>query len=90
MKNFWLMTMTDARQQQLDQPHGHVVARRTSGGSGQPHIMWPMEKYISTSRKPSDADQPPLELGRFVVGQCVQRSAGAALRRARRLRRLAP
>ena len=32
-------------------------------GSGQPHIMWPMEKYISTSRKPSEAISRRRSLG---------------------------
>ena len=32
-------------------------------GSGQPHIMWPMEKYISTSRKPTDQISRRLSYG---------------------------
>ena len=32
-------------------------------GRGQPHTMCPMEKYISTSRKPSEAISRRLSLG---------------------------
>ncbi len=52
----------DARQQQLHQSHGDVVAVKNAG-SGQPHIIWPMEKYISTSRKPRDAISRRFSLG---------------------------
>ena len=49
-------------------------------GSGQPHIMCPMEKYISTSRKPSEAMSRRLSTGRLVVRQGVLSSAHGAVR----------
>ncbi len=39
-------------------------------GSGQPHIICPMEKYISTMRKPVGGDQSAFENRCLVVLEC--------------------
>ncbi len=81
MKEFLVDDHDGDRQQHLRQAHRDVVAVKERG-SGQPHIMWPIEKYISTSRKPSDQSSRRLQLRRFVIGQRVSaRRAGAAVPR---------
>ena len=62
MKNFWLMTMT--------MPASSSWTRATAmwlpsnqAGRAQPHIMCPIEKYISTSKKPREATRRRRSLG---------------------------
>ena len=62
MKNFWLMTMTATA--------SSIWTRATAtwlpsnqAGRGQPHIICPIEKYISTSRKPREAISRRLSRG---------------------------
>ena len=53
IKNFWLMTITMAVSTISTMAMARAFSASTCG-RGQPHITWPMETYISTSRKPSD------------------------------------
>ena len=62
MKNFWLMTITMPASRSCTRPMAMWLPSN-QWGRGQPHIMCPMEKYISTSRKPSDAIRRRLSLG---------------------------
>ena len=62
MKNFWLMTMTMPASSSWTRPMAMWLPSN-QWGRGQPHIMCPMEKYISTSRKPSEAMSRRLSLG---------------------------
>ena len=62
MKNFWLMTMTMPASSSWTRPMATWLPSN-QWGRGQPHIMWPMEKYISTSRKPSEAMRRRLSFG---------------------------
>ena len=56
MKNFWLMTMTMAERTSCKSPSPTGFWWWLSqAGAGQPHMAWPMEKYISTSRNPREA-----------------------------------
>ena len=70
MKNFWLMTMTAAASSSCTSATATWLPSNQPG-SGQPHIMCPIEKYISTARKPSDAISRRLSRG-------VSRSARAS------------
>ena len=56
-------------------------------GSGQPHIMWPIEKYIRMSRKTTDAMSRFLRCG---VWWSASASVLAAAGEASCPRRLAP
>ena len=47
-------------------------------GSGQPHMLCPMEKYISTSRKPSEAASLRSSFG---VSRSLSSSASGAAAR---------
>ena len=62
MKNFWLMTITMPASSSCTRPMATWLPSNQCG-SGQPHIMWPMEKYISTSKKPTDAMRRRFSLG---------------------------
>ena len=62
MKNFWLITITMPASSSWTRPMATWLPSN-QWGRGQPHIMWPMEKYISTSRKPSEAISRRLSLG---------------------------
>ena len=53
MKNRWLMTMMMTVSSSCVSPMATWLPSKKPG-SGQPHIMCPMEKYIRMSRKPSD------------------------------------
>ena len=53
-KNFWLITMTMPASSICTIPMATWLPSKKAG-SGQPNIMCPMEKYMSTRRKPSDA-----------------------------------
>ena len=59
----------DTCKKQLYQPHGYMIIRQTHAGSGQPHIICPMEKYISTSKKPTDAISRLFQHRCFVIFQ---------------------
>ncbi len=54
MKNFWLTTMTMADKSSCAIPTATGFSAMKAG-NGQPHITPPMEIYINTARKPSDA-----------------------------------
>ena len=54
-KNLWLITMTTAVSSCCSRPAATVFAAK-NGGSGQPNIVCPMETYISSSQKPSEAN----------------------------------
>ena len=62
MKNFWLMTMTATVSKSSSSPMATWL-RAKKAGTGQPHIMCPMEKYMSTSKNPSDAISRRLRTG---------------------------
>ena len=62
MKNFWLMTITMPASSSWTRPMATWLPSN-QWGSGQPHIMWPIEKYISTARKTSDAMSRFFSLG---------------------------
>ena len=70
MKNFWLMTMTAMVSSSWSSPMATWLPARQAG-SGQPHIMCPIETYISAIKKPSDAIRRRLSAG-------VSRSASAS------------
>ena len=76
MKEFLIDYHHDGREQQLRQPHGDVIVRRRNAGSGQPHIMWPIEKYISTTRKPSDQKSLRFSFGVSWSSNCASASDG--------------
>ena len=52
-KNFLLMSMTMNARTICTMPMPTGLPSKKAG-SGQPNMEWPMEKYISTARKPSD------------------------------------
>ena len=54
IKNFWLMTMTATVSNSCKSPIATWLPSKKDG-SGQPHIMCPMETYISTIQKPKEA-----------------------------------
>ena len=54
MKNRWLMTMTAAVSSSWASPSAAGFAAKKDG-RGQPHIVCPMERYMSTSKNPRDA-----------------------------------
>ena len=54
IKNFWLMTMMIAARSICTMPTATWLPSKKRG-RGQPHIMCPMEKYMSTMRKPREA-----------------------------------
>ena len=62
MKNFWLITITMPASSSCTSPMAMWLPSNQRG-SGQPHIMCPMEKYISTSKKPSEAISRRFSLG---------------------------
>ena len=64
----------DAGQQQLDEAHGNVVAIKPVGEG--PHHVAHGEVH-QHQQKAQRGDEPPLELGRLMVGQGVQIGAGA-------------
>ena len=72
MKKRWLMTMMMIVSSISVRPMATWLPSRKPG-SGQPHIMWPMERYISTSRKPTDAIRR-----RFSFGVSWSSSASSA------------
>ena len=53
MKNFWLMTMMIPASRSCTRPMATWFPWNQAG-RGQPNIMWPMEKYMSTARKPRE------------------------------------
>ena len=65
----------DARQQQLYQPHGNVVAVKPAGQRPAPHHV-SHGKIHQYQQKAQRGDEPPFQLGRFVVSQRVQLCAG--------------
>ena len=67
----------DARQQQLDKAHGNMVAVKPVGQRPAPHHV-AHGKVHQYQQKAQRSNQPPLELGRLVVGQRVQVGAGGA------------
>ena len=62
MKNFWLMTMMMTVRSNWMRPIATWLSLRKFG-SGQPHIMCPMERYIRTSKKPRDQNSLLLSFG---------------------------
>ena len=50
MKNFLLITITMRARTICTRPMAKCFP--SSGPTGQPHIMWPIEKYMSTRTKP--------------------------------------
>ena len=66
----------DACQQQLHQTHGNVVAVKPAGQRPAPHHV-PHGKVHQHQQKAQRGDEPPFQLGRFVVSQRVQLCAGA-------------
>ena len=66
----------DAGQQQLDEAHGNVVAVKPVGEGPAPHHVSHGEVH-QHQQKAQRGDEPPLELGRLMIGQGVQIGAGA-------------
>ena len=62
IKNFWLTTMTAVVSRSWISPIATWLPSRNEG-TGQPHIIWPIEKYISGTRKQRDAIRH-----RFILG----------------------
>ena len=54
MKKRWLMTMMMIVSSIWNRPMATWLSAMNAG-SGQPSIMWPIEMYMSTIRKPSEA-----------------------------------
>ena len=86
MKNSWLMTMTIPASSSWTRPMATWLPSNQPG-SGQPHIMWPIEKYIRMSRKTTDAMSRFLRCG---VWWSTSASVPAAAGEASCPRRLAP
>ena len=53
IKNFWLITITAIVRRSCKSPIATWFAARKAG-TGHPHIICPMEKYMRTRRKPRD------------------------------------
>ena len=49
-KNFWLITITAPVSSSCSNPRATGFPWKKAG-TGQPPMVWPMEKYISTARK---------------------------------------
>ena len=62
MKNFWLITMIIPANSSWAMPIATWFPSRKAG-SGQPNIICPMERYMSTIRKPRDANSRFRSLG---------------------------
>ena len=78
MKNFWLMTMMMPASSSWTRPMATWFPSN-QWGRGQPHIMCPMEKYISTSRKTMDAASRRFNLGVSWSARASSWAAGEAL-----------
>ena len=74
MKNFWLMTITSADSTSCTSPMATWLPSNHLG-SGQPHIMCPMEKYISGISRQSDAISRLFKTG---VSRSLRASSSAA------------
>ena len=72
IKNFWLITMTIPARSSCTRPIA-IWLSSNHAGSGHPHIICPMEKYINTSKNPTDA----ISL-RFKTGVSLSSSAVAS------------
>ena len=73
MKNFWLMTMMRAASTICTSPTATGLPSKKAG-SGQCHIVWPMEKYMSGSSRHSEAISRRLSVG---VSRSFSASSGA-------------
>ena len=72
VKNFLLISMTIAASSSSIRPSATGLPSRKAG-RGKPHIVWPIEIYISTSRNPSE-----LRSRRFRTGVSRSRSASSS------------
>ena len=75
MKNFWFMTMTIPASSICTMPRPIWLPSRKDG-TGNPNIMCPMEKYMSTRRNPSDMKSLFLRTG---VSLSLRASSFAAM-----------
>ena len=67
----------DPGQQQLDKAHGDVVAVKPAW-QRQPHIIWPIEKYIRMSKNATEAISRFLRCGVCLSSSALASAAGAA------------
>ena len=74
MKNFWLMTMTATVSSSCKRPMATWFPWRKAG-TGQFHIIWPMEKYMSTARKSREDQRRRFKSG---VSWSARASSGLA------------
>ena len=72
VKNFWLMSMTITASSSSARPMPTWLPSRKAG-RGKPHMAWPMDRYISTSKKPSE-----LTSRRFKTGVSRSRRASSS------------
>ena len=77
MKKRWLTTITAAASSSCSSPTATGLPAKNAG-SGQPHIVCPMDTYISASRKPSDASSRRSSAGVSRSSSARSCSAGAA------------